>query len=135
MGTKFAKLELRMVYSEAYQDLNAPTLKMLSYVLLQLKWKNTSRGRKANWVCTNKDEIELLYATFKKSPFNMSDKTVTRAIDSLLAHGFVSVESQGGMCKGHKSLFSYSEKWKDWKPGNEPIETRVPFRKRGFQNK
>ena len=61
---KFAKLEQRMVYSKAYQDLNAPTLKMLSYLLLQLRWINTARTKnKPKYVLTNKGEIEMLYDT------------------------------------------------------------------------
>lgn len=126
---------MRMVYSEAYQDLGAPALKVLSYVLLQLKWENTSRSKKANWVCTNKKEINLLYSTFKKKPFCMGNQSITNALDSLLAHGFISVNQQGGREKGHVSTFSYSDKWQSWKKGQEPFETRKPFRKRGFQLK
>ena len=124
-----------MVYSEAYQDLGAPALKVLSYVLLQLRWENTSRTKKANWICTNRKEIKLLYSNFRKKPFSMGNQTITNAIDSLLAHGFISVYEQGGRDKGHMSMFSYSEKWKEWSKGQEPFETRKPFRKRGFQNK
>jgi hypothetical protein len=126
---KFAKLELKMVYSKAYQDLNAPTLKMLSYVLLQLRWAEVSRG---NYVLSIK-EHDLLYTTFRKAPFFMKDRTITRSIDSLLAHGFIKVKEQGGFCQGHKSRFEYTEEWKNWTEG-DCIFTRKPFFKRGFKN-
>ncbi len=134
---KWAKLELEMVYSEAYNKLNAPTLRMLSYVILQLKWENTARSkaRKNNWIITNKDEILLQYSTFQNRPFKMGIRTITMSLDSLLAHGFISVSKQGGKAKGHRSIYSYSEKWFDWKEGDEPIEIRKPYAKRGFQEK
>lgn len=126
---KFAKLEMKMVYSKAYQDLNAPTLKILSYVLLQLRWVRVSK----NHYELGKKDHELLYSTFKKAPFLMHDRTITRSIDSLLSHGFVKVKNQGGLCQGHKSKYEYSEKWKDWELG-ECIFIRKPFFKRGFLN-
>ncbi len=129
---KFAKLEQRMVYSKAYQDLNAPTLKMLSYLLLQLRWINTARTKnKPKYVLTNKGEIEMLYSTFKKQPFNMGDHTIARSITSLLSHGFVEVKKQGGKCKGHKTIYGYSDRWLNWEPG-QVIFNRKPFFKRGF---
>jgi hypothetical protein len=127
---KFAKLEMRMVYSKAYQDLNAPTLKILSYVLLQLRWVKTAKSR---YELSNQDKIELLYASFKRSPFSMHYGTITRSIDSLLAHGFIKVNLQGGLCQGNKSIYGYSERWVDWVEG-EIIFTRQPFTRRGFLN-
>ena len=129
---KFAKLELKMVYSDAYQNLNAPTLKILFYLLLQLRWVNTARSKdKPNYVCENKDNIELVYSTFKKPPFKMSQPTIVRGIDSLLAHGFLKVKDQGGRCRGHKTIYKYSEEWIKWKAG-QIISIRQPFFARGF---
>ena len=133
---KWAKLQFDMEHSEALQDLNAPTLKILLYTLMQLRWEDTSRqSKKANWICSNKDEIKLQYSTFKKDPYRMKDGTITRSIDSLLAHGFISIKEQGGMCKGHSTIYSYSDAWFKWKPGDDPVFVRTPFRKRGFQIK
>jgi hypothetical protein len=125
---KFAKLEMKMVYSKAYQDLNAPSLKILSYVLLQLRWVKVSKN---HYELSNKDQIELLYTTFKKVPFMMHRGTITRSIDFLLSHGFIKVKTQGGLCQGNKTIFEYSEKWSDWVPG-ECIFNRKPFFARGF---
>jgi DNA-binding transcriptional ArsR family regulator len=131
---KFAKLELKMVYSKAYQDLNAPTLKILSYLLLQLRWVNTAKSKdKPNYVCENKDNIVMTYSTFKKSPFKMSQPTIVRAVDSLLEHGFIKIKDQGGRCRGHKTIYQYSEKWGEWEPGQK-IFSRLPFFARGFCN-
>lgn len=131
-NVKFAKLELRMVYSKAYQDLNAPSLKILSYLLLQLRWVKTSgKKSKAKYQLSNKDNIELLYSTFTKDPFKMKKPTITRAIDSLLKHGFIKIKDQGGRCRGHKTIYEYSESWTGWEHG-QTIRTRKPFFSRGF---
>jgi len=129
---KFAKLEKRMVYSKAFQNINAPTLKILSYLLLQLRWVNTARIKnKPKYIAVNKDKIEMLYSTFKKPPFNMGEHTIARSITSLLSHGFIEVKKQGGRCKGHKTIYGYSERWHEWEPG-QVIFTRKPFFARGF---
>ncbi len=127
---KFAQLHKKMVYSKAYQDLNAPSLKLLSYLLLQLKWVKLGRKSK-KYVVSNKDEIKMLYKTFTTEPFNMNPNTITRSIDSLLAHGFLKVEKQGGSVKGDESIYSYSEKWETWNKG-DVIYVRRPYRRRGF---
>jgi len=130
---KFAQLHKKMVYSKAYQDLNAPSLKLLSYLLLQLKWVRLGRKSK-RYVVSNKDEIKMLYKTFSTDPFNMNPNTITRSIDSLLAHGFLKVEKQGGSVKGHESIYSYSEMWETWRTG-DVIFKRRPFKPRGFTTK
>jgi len=98
----------------------------------QLRWVNTARSKdKPNYVCENKDNIELVYSTFKKPPFKMSQPTIVRGIDSLLAHGFLKVKDQGGRCRGHKTIYKYSEEWIKWKAG-QIISIRQPFFARGF---
>ena len=121
-----------MVYSKAYQDLNAPSLKILSYFLLQQWWTNTAKHKdKPNWIMTNKDEIFMPYSVFKKAPFNMGPQTITRAFTSLLAHGFFKIVKQGGLCKGHKTKYGISDKWQSWAAG-DVIFTRKPFFKERF---
>ena len=128
---KFAQLHKKMVYSRAYQDLNAPTLKLLSYLLLQLRWAKTGNKSNKKYIILNKDEIKMLYKTFTNEPFNMNPNTITRSIDSLLSHGFMKIIKQGGKVKGDESIYSYSEQWESWQPG-EILFTRRPYHARGF---
>ena len=127
---KFAQLHKTMVYSKAFQDLNAPSLKILSYLLLQLRWVKIG-GRKKRYEIANVKEIKLLYSTFRKKPFYMNPNTITRSIDSLLEHGFIKVQKQGGRVKGDESIYSYSNSWESWEKG-KVYSTRRPFAKRGF---
>jgi hypothetical protein len=126
-----------MLYSDAYNNLNYPSVIILGYVIMQLKKVKipNKKSSKDKYVYVNKDEINLHYSTFKNPPFKMGNQTITRAIDILLSRGFITIKSQGGMHKGHSSVYGYSEKWRNWKEGDPPIEERKPFRKRGFTNK
>lgn len=129
---KYAKLELKMVYSDSFQDLNLAARKILDYLLLQLEWVNTQPpNRKAKWELKNKDSITLLYSTFTKPPFRLHKQTITRGIDSLLAHGFIEIVSQGGAYRGQNSTYKYSEGWQYWEKG-QILSKRQPFFARGF---
>lgn len=128
------QITLDMLYSNALQDLNAPTIKILWYALFQFDWVNLAKhGEKARYVPTYATPFQLLYSTFKNSPFNMKPGTITRSIDSLLAHGFIKVTEQGGRCYGHQSKYRYIESWKNWKEG-DVLNKRQPFFARGFTN-
>ena len=111
---KTAQLSVELVYSKAYQTLNASSIKMLSYVLLQ-----------------KKKEFNLLYTHFSKTPFNMNPNTINRSIDLLLAHGFIEVIQQGGRYKNDASLYKKTENWKTWEIG-DIVHKRKPLKKRGF---
>ena len=124
---------MKMVYSKAYQDLNAPSLKILSYLLLQLRWVKVGRKTK-RYSVSNKDEIKLLYSTFTKDPFKMHPQTISRSIDSLLEHGFVKIKKQGGKVKGDNSVYEYSEKWEDWVKGLICFSRR-PYHRKRFQKR
>ena len=129
---KFAKLEIEMVYSEAYQDLSLPARKIFEYFLLQQKWENISpSNRPPKWELAQKENIQLKYSTFQKKPFNMAKQSITRGIDSLLIHGFIEVVKQGGMCRGSVSEFKASQKWRQWSYG-DVVNQRKPFFARGF---
>ena len=132
---KFAKLELKMVYSEAFQDLNLAARKILDYTLLQVEWVNTNpKTIKANWELKKCDNMKLLYSTFRKPPFKMHRQSITRGIDSLLGHGFIDIVLQGGAYRGQNSLFKYSDTWENWNKGLV-LSKRQPFFARGFLNR
>lgn len=133
---KWSKFELDMLYSKAFLDINKPASVILLYTLQQLEWHNTAKkSQKKRWICTNADQLKLLYSTFQNEPFKFHISTISRAIDSLLAHGFIMVKEQGGNCKGHISTYKYVEDWRRWKNGDAPIYTKTPYRNRGWTDK
>lgn len=126
-----------MVETAAYQSLTATGFRLLSYVLLQLRMEKIKGRSKSQhrWICVNRNEIKLLYPTLSKEPYLIPERSITRGIDELLSKGFITVVEQGGSKKGHASIYGLSEKYLDWKPGDEPVETRRPFSARGFCSK
>jgi len=130
---QFAKLDKSMAYSEAYLSLGNPAMKILTYILFHQRWENVSRDKsKPRWICTNTDDLKLLYTIFYSKPFNMQGKSITRGIDELLAKGFIKVMEQGGKNKGHASCFKIVENYLAWSKGDAPISKRRPYRKRGY---
>lgn len=134
---QWAKLEKAMVYSPAYQNLKLNGRRILDHVLFQLRWENTAghKSKKPNFTCSNKKEILIPYSVLSKSPFNMVTSSITRGIDDLLYHGFISVLSQGGSQKEHTSIYAFIDKWKSWKKGAPSCEERKPYRARGYTDK
>jgi len=127
---KYAQITTKMVYSKAYQNLNAPELKILSYVLLQKEWMK--KGNK--YILANKDDFFLFYSTFRKPPFNMNSNTISRSIKTLLAHGFIKIFKQGGKVKGDNSVYGFSESWQKWSTG-DVLFKRDKYYPRGFTKK
>jgi len=131
---KWAKVEKTMVYSPAFQDLTLSARRVLDYVQMQMRIEKiqVNKSTKARYVCTNKDEITIPYVALTNKPFLMANGAITRGIDKLLANGFLHVIEQGGSKKTHVSIYSIGEEWRTWKPGDDPVELRVPYRQRGF---
>ena len=131
---RWTPLTEQMVYSEAYQDLSLSSRRVHEYVLLQrtmIKMKKPKKKKK-EYVCTNHDEIVILYRDLLKPPFNMKNQSITRGIDGLLSNGFIIIIEQGGSVKGHYGKYSLSYKWKEWIPGQKPFSVRNPYIKKGF---
>jgi hypothetical protein len=120
--------------SLAFNDLNKPATTVLLYVLRQqIQGKITIKKSKAKrYIVTNKHEMVIPYKKLRGHPYFLKNQTITRAIDDILANGFLTINEQGGREKGHYTKYSLSEKWRDWRKGQEPFSVRVPFRRRGF---
>ena len=96
-----------------------------------IKVKSKKNNKKS--ICTNCDHITFTYK--EAESLGLSKPQFTRAIDELLAKGFISIVHQGGSYKKDKTVYKISEKWRIWKPGNV-FETRNKDSiKRGYQGK
>lgn len=131
---KWTPLTKSMIYSESFQDLTLSARRILDFVMIQREMiiASNKKSKKKTYSCVNPDDIYIPYSQLNNRPFSMKNQSVTRGIDCLLAHGFITVKEQGGSKKGHVTIYSLSEKWQDWKCGDDPISTRTPYRKRGF---
>jgi hypothetical protein len=80
------------------------------------------RGRKTERQCINCDSLKFPYVEAKR--LGISQTRFTRAIDDLLAKGFISVVHKGGTGEGDLSRYAISDKWQLWQKGRV-IETRL----------
>ena len=126
-------IENDLINSKAFNNLTGYAPVLLLHLFQRRKFQNLSTSKRERYVCMNKDEINIPYSEFKDK-FKIHKDKLARAIDQLLARGFVSLNHQGGAFKQDKSVYALSKKWNTWQPGNV-IETRPKINiKRGFLN-
>ena len=133
-------VEREMFMSRAYLSLSgfAPQL-----LILFLGKRDFNSQRE----CKNKGNITMTYAELenifnrgKRSQFGGKEKDgitrprIIRAIDELLAKGFIQIVHQGGAYKQDKSIFALSEDWRIWHPGVVFSERKKDTRTRGYRN-
>jgi len=58
--------------------------------------------------------------------------TIWRAIQEIMAHGFLKIIHYGGTAKGDYNVYAMKEAWKTWEPGKVCFKSR-PNRKIGWQ--
>lgn len=84
-------------------------------------------------VCENPNDLTMTYKELENGPFNFTKPRITRAIDELLAKGFITIVDPGGAYRKHKAVYALSDLWQQWKPGIKPFNKRIRDVKRGFQ--
>lgn len=135
ISTKWTPLYKEMVYSQALQALTLSERKVLDFAMLERRMAKVSQKKSKKKRYTTSNEILIPYSQLNGEPFNMNNSTITRAIDKLLALGFLTITEQGGSRQGHSTKYRFIDKWKTWQSGDEPLEIRKPYPKRGFLNK
>ena len=130
-GTWF---EREMFQSKAYHALNGWAPQMLTIFLSKRNFGKSGRRGKEKRFCTNCTELEFSYSE-AKSRFGITVPRFKRALDDLLAKGFISISYHGGTHRHDKSKYSLSNKWGTWAPGDVlEIRHRENIH-RGFQKK
>lgn len=135
-------LERNLFCSRAYLELTGFAPQLLIIFLSKRDMSNPRR------IVMNKDsitmtfkELEGFYISHEAPGFlkfrkdlskGISRPRIVRAIDSLLAHGFIQVVHRGGAYQQDKSVYGLVEDWRNWLPG-VAIRTREPdTRARGY---
>ena len=84
-------------------------------------------------VCENCNELTMTYKELESSPFNFTRPRIVRALDELLAKGFITIVDAGGAYDKHKAVYALSDLWLQWTLGTKPFNKRIRDIKRGFQ--
>lgn len=67
--------------------------------------------------------------------YGISQKRVARAIDELLAKGFIEIINPGGLYDKDKAIYGLTDDYRKWRPGDPPMRTRSRDVQRGYQGK
>jgi hypothetical protein len=118
--------------SPAFQSLRGAAPQVLILFLLKRYMKEIRvKGRK-EWICTNKDCLYFTYVEAKS--YGISAYRFLKAIDQLLATGFIKIEHSGGAQRHDKSRYSLSENWRIWTLGTVFEERPPDTRQIGYRN-
>lgn len=148
-------IETRMFLSEAYLSLgqpgSAPVISSVSVQILMMllgkrQFSQAKKGGKKIRERTDDNRFTLTYKeitsygyrldrTGNRVKGNITQPRATRAIDELMAKGFIDIVEYGGAYEKHKSKYSLIDDWKNWKVGDAPVRLRERDIRRGFQGK
>ena len=127
-------IEREMFESKAYISLKGFAPQLLTLFLAKRYFEFQGRKGKQKRICTNYDSINFTYIEANKK-YGITQPRFTRAIDELLAKGFISIKHHGGTYKKDKTIFSLSEDWLLWR-NNIVFEKRPEDKlQRGFRNR
>jgi hypothetical protein len=77
---------------------------------------------------TNNGELVFSYRQARKT-YGLSMRIFGRALDQLIAHGFIDVDKTGGGMQGDCSLYALSERWRTFGTADFVLRERVKGRR------
>lgn len=93
------------------------------------------KDRKGNPVRERTDDNRFTLTYKELEARDILQKMATRAIDELLAKGFIKIIDPGGAYNKHKAVYALVEDFKSWRPGDPPVRKRSRDVRRGYQGK
>jgi DNA-binding MarR family transcriptional regulator len=106
-------IDRKLIKSKAFFDLNATSIKVLLIFFSKRQMTHIGRGKKKRWVCTNNGNIYFTYREAKEQ-YEITYPAFSRAIDELVANGFIDITRPGIGKKRVSTLYAISERWKDY---------------------
>jgi hypothetical protein len=131
---KWTRIDTAMFTSKAFLSLSGTAIKILILFLGKRKliFPKDRKGQKSAMVCENCDNLTMTYIELESPPFHFTRPRISRAIDDLLAKGFIEIKDHGGAYKQHKTVYALSDQWRQWRPGVVIFERENDVR-RGYQ--
>lgn len=125
-------VERRLFESKAYLSLKGFAPQLLLLFLGKRIFEKKKKGAKhSSRRCLNENHITLSYAE-AKNKYGISQPRFTRAIDELLAKGFIQIKHQGGGVEGDQTVYALSCYFEMWRPGLILFKREVDKVQRGF---
>lgn len=113
--------ERQLYQSRAFLDLHKNAMTMLIALMDARRREFPSqakdkKGGKRKPEFINLDRLEMPYTTLQKK-YGMHQHGIVRAIDKLLANGFIEITHYGGLGEHDKTKYSLIEDYLKWEPG------------------
>ena len=124
-------VERELFQSKSFISLSGAAPQVLINFLGKRKFQKYKVNKQKKYVCDNGNSIHFTYVEAQEK-LGITQPRFTRAIDDLLAKGFISVVKQGGAGEKDKSVYSLVEKWLLWTPGIVFEIRKRDIVKRGF---
>lgn len=123
--------------SDAFLSLNKNAMKVLIALLDNRKREpqrqaKTKKGNKRKPDFINLNCLVIPYGTLEKV-YKINRSSIPKAIDELLAKGFIKTSYRGGACKHDMSKYALSDNYLFWTPHTAPFEVRQKRERHGYQ--
>jgi len=126
--------ERELYQSKAFLSLNKNAIKILIAFMDNRKAieNKSKKGKRKKYTFCNLDNLKLPYGLFNKT-YKVSLSNIPKALDELLAKGFLKIVYRGGTCQHDASIYALSDNYLLWVPGAKPFETRLKGNRKGYQ--
>jgi len=124
-------LEREMFESKAYLSLRGFASQLLVLFLSKRRFENRGRKGKEKKICVNCNSLRFSYKQANEK-YGITKSRFCRAIDELLAKGFITIVHQGGGFKQDQSIYALSDNWMLWQPGMVFESRKKESVQRGF---
>ena len=129
--SKNIRVDRVMFESKAFMALTGIAPQLWITVLGKRRFFQFGRKGKKKWSCTNRDDINITYIEYFNK-FGITQPRLTRAIEQLLAKGFITIIHPGGGHRHDKAIYGLSDKYLTWKPGMVIEKREKESVQRGF---
>ena len=126
-------IDTDLILSPAFLSLTGFSQSLLLILHTKRKYARIGTKKTKKYVCTNCHNLNITYIEHKKK-YGITQPRLTRAIDDLMAKGFLECKHTGGAYKQDKSIYALSDQWVLWHPGMIIYERQKEAIKRGFRN-
>lgn len=124
--------------SKAFHSLRGFAPQLIILFLAKRDMDNQYRCTNANNITMTYKELENIYNAGKENKnlpkSGIKRPRIIRAIDDLLAKGFIIIVSHGGAYRQDKSIYGLSDQWQWWCEGMV-CNTRPKEPKKGYQGR
>jgi hypothetical protein len=125
-------IERRLFESRAFLSLQGSAPQLLILFLAKRSFDRVGKKGSKEYQCVNSESITFTYVEAEKK-HGFTKPRFLRAIDELLAKGFIEVKHQGGGYQQDKTIFALSTRWQFWSPGTIFEKRKMDPAQRGFR--